>query len=87
MRRLGLAETGDVVVLAFHRHQRHALDLRGIDRLAAMGHLALRQRVLDEHGIDGLQIILGGQVHHREILVIEFAVLVDEIAVALHQIG
>ena len=60
--------------------------LRRIDRLAAMGHLALRQRVLDEHGIDGLQIILRGQVHHREIFVIEIAVLVDQIAVALHQI-
>ena len=62
-------------------------DLRGIDRLAAMGHLALRQRVLDEHDIDGLQIILGGQIHHREIFVIEFAVLVDQVAVALHQIA
>ncbi|GCC43279.1 hypothetical protein chiPu_0027567, partial [Chiloscyllium punctatum] len=31
--------------------------------------------------------ILGGEVHHREIFVIEFAVLVDQIAVAFDQIG
>ncbi len=61
--------------------------LDGIDRLAAMGHLALRQRVLDEHGLDRLQVILRREVHHREIFVIELAVLVDEIAVALHQVG
>ncbi len=51
-----------------------------------MGHLALRQRMLDEHGFDRLQVILGRKVHHREIFVIELTVLVDEIAVALHQI-
>ena len=61
--------------------------LRRIDRLAAMGHLALRQRVLDENRIDGLQVELRRQVHHRQILVIEVAVLVDQVAVALHQIA
>jgi len=29
MCRLGLAETGDIVVLAFHRHQRDAVILDG----------------------------------------------------------
>ncbi len=50
-----------------------------------MGHLALRQRVADEHGVDRLQIILRGQVHDGEILVIELAVLLRRVAVALHQ--
>ena len=39
----------------------------------------------DEHGVDGLQIELGGQVHHREILVVELAMLLRGIAVALDQ--
>ena len=85
MRRLGLADAGNVVVLAFDREQRDAPDLRGIDRLAAMGHLALRQSVPHEHGLDGLQIELGGEIHDREILVVEFAMLLRGIAVALDQ--
>ena len=59
----------------------------GLHEPAAMGHLALGQRMLDEHGFDRLQVILGRKVHHREIFVIELPVLVDEIAVALHQVG
>ena len=85
MRRLGLADAGNVVVLALDRHQARRADLRRIDRTAAMRHLALRQRVADEHGIDGLQIEFGGQIHHREILVVEFAVLLRGVAVAFDQ--
>ena len=51
-----------------------------------MAHLTLWQRVLDEHGVHRLQIILRCQVHNREIFVIEIAVLVDEVAIAFHQI-
>ena len=83
----GLADAGDVVVLAFDRHQRDAADLAGVDAAIAMRHLALGQRVADEHGIDGLQIELGGQIHDREIFVVEFAVLLRRIAVALDQVG
>ena len=50
-----------------------------------MGHLALRQRVAHEHRVDGLQVKLGGEVHHGEILVVELAVLLRGIAVALDQ--
>ncbi len=57
----------------------------GSTRLAAMDQLALRQRVLDEDLIDGLQIELGGQVHDREIFVVEIAVLLGRLAVVLHQ--
>ena len=39
----------------------------------------------DEHGVDGLQIIFGGQVHNGEILVIELAMLMRGIPVALDQ--
>ncbi len=57
----------------------------GIDRLAAMGHLALGQGVADEHGVDRLQVELGGQVHDRQIFVIELAMLLGRIAVALDE--
>ncbi len=40
-----------------------------------MHHLAFRQRVLHEYRIDGLQIELGGEIHNRQILVIELAML------------
>ena len=48
---------------------------------------ALRQRVANEHGLDGLQIELGGQVHDGEILVVEFAVLLRGIAVAVDEVA
>src|SRR5579872_1269943 len=51
--RFGLSKSRNVVVLASHRHQRDAPDLARINPLAAMGHLAPGQSVLDEHGIDG----------------------------------
>ena len=51
-----------------------------------MDHLALRQRVAEEHRLDGLQIELGGQVHHRQILVVELAVLVGGVAVAFDEV-
>ena len=82
-----LAETGDVVVLSFDRHQRNTLNLRRIDRFAAMFHLALRQGVLHEHQIDGLQIEFCREIHHRQILIVELDVLVDEIAVAFDEIA
>ena len=85
VRGLGLADAGNVVVLAFDGEQRGVADLARIDRPAAVRHLALRQRVAHEHGLDGLQIELGGEVHHREIFVVELAMLLRRIAVALDQ--
>ena len=51
-----------------------------------MGHLTLRQRMAHEHGLDGLQIEFRRKIHHREIFVVEFLVLVRRVAVAAHQI-
>ena len=51
-----------------------------------MGHLALGQGVTHEHGLDRLQIELGGQIHDREIFVVELAMLLRGIAVALHEV-
>src|SRR3984957_14767367 len=86
MRRLSLADAGDIVVLAFDRKKCDPFDPGEIDRPAAMGHLAERQRVAHEHSIDGLQVELSGKIHYREILVVEFLVLAGGVAVALHQV-
>ena len=59
----------------------------GIDRLAAMGHLALRQSMADEHRLDRLQIELGREVHDGEIFVVELAMLLAPIAVAAHEMA
>ncbi len=50
-----------------------------------MRHLALRQSVFDEHGIDSLEIELRRQVHYRQIFIIEVAVLFSRFAIVLHQ--
>ena len=51
-----------------------------------MHHLALRQGVLHEHGLDGLEVELGREVHHGEIFVVEVAVLLGVVAVALDEV-
>ena len=60
-----LANAGDVVLLAFDRHQRWAFDLRQIDQPATVPHDSARQLVIDEHLVDGLNEELAGQVHDR----------------------
>src|SRR5690349_21053036 len=50
-----------------------------------MLHLALRQGMADEHGVDCLQIELGSKIHHREVFVIKFAVLLHRITVAFDE--
>ena len=86
MRRLRLADAAHVVALALDGHQRGILDRRAVDALAAVHHRAPRQRVLLEHGLDRLQVKLGGQVHDREVLVVEVLVLLDGVAVALDEV-
>ena len=66
--------------------RRDAADRLEIDRLAAMHHLALGQGVLHEHGLDGLEVELGRQVHDGEIFVVELAVLLGGVAVALDEV-
>src|SRR5437762_2937410 len=51
-RRRGLADGADVVVLAFDREQRGALDRRRLDRAVARHERAERQRMLLEHPLD-----------------------------------
>ena len=58
------------------------MDRLQVDLSSAVGHLALRQSVAHEHGLDRLHVIFGGEVHHRQIFVIELAVLLGRILVA-----
>ena len=59
--------------------------LRGSTSTPRWVKVPLRQVVVDEHLLHRLQIELGGQIHDRHILVIEFAVLLGLIAVAVDQ--
>ena len=86
LRRIGLANAGNVVLFAFDRHQANAPDRLEIDEPAAMAHLALRQIVTHEHRVDRLQIIFGGQIHHRHVFIIEIPVLLGRVAVAAHEV-
>ena len=82
---LRLADPGDVVALTLDGEEGRPPDRLRPDRPAAMRHLPVRQRVAHEHRIDGLQVELRGQVHHREIFVVELAMLLGGIPVSLHQ--
>src|SRR5271166_6918716 len=57
LRRLGLTRAGNIVLLAFDGHQAAIADRSRIDALPAMHHLALRQRMADEHRLDRLHVI------------------------------
>src|SRR5262245_889955 len=86
VRRLGLADARDIVVLPFHRHQSHALDSTWFDGTAAMGHFTLRQCLADEPRADRLQIATSLQIHHSQIFVVELTMFLRGIAVAFDQV-
>ena len=81
----GLADAGNVVILALDGQKRDALDRAKVDPIALEHHLALRQRVLDEDLFDRLKIELGRHVHDGVVFVIEGAVLLGGIAVIVDE--
>src|SRR5262249_46239147 len=85
MRGLSLPDAGYIVVLALDRHQCNAPDRRWIHPTATMCHLAFRQCMADEHRLHGLQVEFRREIHHREIFIVEFAMLLRRIAVALDE--
>ena len=85
MRGFGLAGAGYVVMLALDCHQGDAFDLTRVYSIAAVRHPAGRQSATNKHSVDGLQVELGGEIHHRKVLIIEAAMGRREIAVALDQ--
>src|SRR5690606_37914550 len=83
MRRLGLSDAGNVVILAFDREQGDFVDGAGIDRLAAMGEPPARQIMANEDPLHRIKEEFGSQVHHCHVLVIELAMLLDRKIVIL----
>ena len=82
-----LPDARDIVLFTLDGHQRHALNRARVHAPAPVHQLALRQRMLDEHGLDGLQIERRVQIHDGQIFVIEFAMLLGRIAIALDQMA
>src|SRR5262245_66194904 len=73
MSSVGLADSRDIVPLAFHRHECYPPDRRWVDPAVAMDHQGLGQGMAKKDGIDGLQVVLGGEIHDGKKLVIELA--------------
>ena len=55
LRRMGLPDAGNVVLLAFDGQQTAIADRLRVDGLAAVPHLTLGQRVTKENGFDRLR--------------------------------
>ena len=86
-----LARTGDVVQFAFNSHQCCGLDVLrtntfnlafGVDDIPG----AIDQLELAEHGLNGLQVVVGVHVEHSVVLVIELPVCLRAFLVALDQV-
>jgi hypothetical protein len=74
-RRAALTRAGDIVHLALDRHERGTANGAEVDNATPRGHQPARQKMLDEHAVDGLQVEFRREIHHGEVLVIEFAML------------
>src|SRR5690606_17225815 len=84
--RMGLSGPGDVVELAFDaQHRRFGDDLGG-DELALHAPEAARQLILLEHDPNAVEVVLGGHVEHRVVLVVEAAVRRSILEIAPNQV-
>ena len=84
--RFRLPQPAYVVVLSLDRHDGGLADRAAIHRFTMVQQLAVRQVVILEYPLDGLEIEFGRQVHDGKILVVELAMLFNGIAIALDQI-
>src|SRR5580658_4682326 len=80
-----LADGADVVLLALDADQLCPRDGARLDQAAATLEEAQGERVLLEHPRHRLQKEVGGEVHHRHVLVVEFARALRALAVAAHE--
>src|SRR5690606_27162440 len=69
----GLANAGNIVLLAFDRHQRHFGDSRRLHQLAALPVVVPSKRFTQKYMIDRLDIELSRQVHNRKVLIVKLA--------------
>jgi len=74
-RRAALTRPGDVVLLALDRHECWTANGAEVDSPSARGHQAARQKMPDEHPVDGLEVEFGREIHDGQVLVIELAML------------
>ena len=80
MSRLGLADSRNVVFLAFNRHQADGFNCARIDQtFAAITEGSARQSMLAEDTADRLQIIFLGEILNGKILIVKGAVLLSAI--------
>ena len=86
VRRTALPKAGDIVIFAFHRHQRHTPDRPRVAALAAIAHASGREGMIDEDLLHRVQIVFGAHIHHRQIFIVELTVLLGRVAIALDQI-
>src|SRR5690606_11232156 len=76
----------DVVILTFDSEKSDIADRSRLDRSSAMDHLSLGQSVAHKDGIYGLQVELGGQIHDRQIFVIELAMPFGSVSIVADEI-
>src|SRR5688500_11616479 len=73
LRGLGLAAAGDVSHIALAGEESAAARVRWARARARPPVLAARECERLEHALHGLEVILGGEIHHRVVLVVEAA--------------
>ncbi len=83
----GLAQAGDVVQFAFDAEQRGVADRRRLHALAADHPFPARQQEFLEHQPDRVQVVGRRHVQHRVVFVVEAAVRLGVLQVALDQVG
>src|SRR5262249_39104820 len=82
-----LAGGADVVVLARDAKKRRLGDRGGLDLAAARHEAAGREGMLVEDSPHGLQVEVGGQVHHTQVLVVERLGRPRALAVSAHEVA
>ena len=71
MRRGGLTDAADVIALTLDGEQDRAPDRPGVDEFSSPIQLAAGEPVLLEDPLHGLEVELGGEIEHGEVLAVE----------------
>src|SRR5262245_28760243 len=79
VRGLGLSDAGNVVVLAFHRHERGAADGARTYAAAAMSLQAARELEFLKYVANRLEVEFFREIAHGKIFVVEVAMLGDAV--------
>ena len=85
-RRLGLAKTGNIILLTLDGEDADVGDRRWIDLVAPMQHLALGQRMILEHDTDRLEIEFRRHVADRPIFFVKILRQIGAVIIALNEV-